>query len=332
MRELGAAGLVVPAELGGGGLGARELVEHTVATGAAAPSAAVAMTMHHFSVSTLRALLADGHATVWVLLEAIATQNLLMASGFAEGTSDRSIVRPAVRGVRSGDGYRVSGVKRPCSLAHSMDLLSLSIDLDDDPDAYGVAIVPVAGAGITVDRFWNAPVLVHAESEQVTLSDVFVDDALIIRIPREGDGITPTVQDIGFVWFEVLMCAAYLGMLARMVELSAATRANRAIHRSSLAVDHAADALTALADEVDRSVDHSVLRRSLRLRQVIEDLIAREIPVILDNAGGMTAIGGPELLYLSAAVQCLRYHPPSLTRMDSVAYELLAIDRYSHVE
>lgn len=326
------AGFIIGPELGGEGLAAQQLVRVSVATGAAAPSLAVAMTMHHFTVATLQALQAEGHQTVWALMEAIASKKLLMASGFAEGSAGQSVVQPRVRATPTEGGYVVSGSKKPCSLAHSMDLLSLSVDLDDDKSHYGVAIVPAAQRGIQVRPFWAAPVLHHAESDQVVLDNLFVEDSLIVRVPREGSPGEPTIQDIGFVWFEILMTSCYLGMLLRIIEISSHARTSREIHRAQIAAEQIARRLLQVAESVDQHIDHETLRAALMLRQELEDLLTRAVPISLDNAGGIAAIASPELLYLTSAVQCLRFHPPSMSRMSAESYQLLASGGYCHVE
>ncbi|URN13531.1 hypothetical protein LUW77_25075 [Streptomyces radiopugnans] len=101
----------------------------TRAIGAAAPSLAVASTMHHFSVATIFTLAESlrSSGVEWALLEGIATQNLLVSSGFAEGNPGQGILSPTVSGVRVDGGIVVNGSKLPCSMSRSMDLLSASI-------------------------------------------------------------------------------------------------------------------------------------------------------------------------------------------------------------
>lgn len=99
-------GLVIPKEYQGAGADPLQALAVVRAIGAVSPSLAVATTMHHFSVATLFTL-ADSiksSGMEWALLEGIAEQNLLVASGFAEGSPRRaSSRRPCGRnGRRAG--------------------------------------------------------------------------------------------------------------------------------------------------------------------------------------------------------------------------------------
>ena len=67
------------------------------AIGSRSPSLAVATTMHHFSVASLVELTATGNGFEWAMLEAIATNNWLLSSGFAEGKPGQHILRPRCR-------------------------------------------------------------------------------------------------------------------------------------------------------------------------------------------------------------------------------------------
>jgi alkylation response protein AidB-like acyl-CoA dehydrogenase len=313
LRRRGLAGLAIDVEQRGKGLNARSLAEVLIALGASVPSIAIATNMHTFSVASLKALESSA-PNVWVMLEAIASQQLLLASGFAEGVTGQSIVKPALTGIRVTDGYVVNGTKRPCSLARSMDILSASFALSDDDDHYGVGLIPADSPGLRVEEYWLAPVLAGAESESVTMSDVFVPNDAIIRVPRTAD-TRISVQDIGFVWFELLMSAAYLGMVDRLIELAFETRRDEVIAQQAAALPAVYEALFCLADKVDSAVDDSTLSLALSVRALCQQFITAAVPGCLDTIGGIGFIRNPEVGYLAGAAQCLRFHPPALSRM-----------------
>ncbi|HYN63533.1 MAG TPA: hypothetical protein VES36_02935, partial [Candidatus Limnocylindrales bacterium] len=107
------------------------------------------------------------------MLEGIATNNLLVASGFAEGRAGGGILQPTMQATASPDGVRITGVKRPCSLARSMDLLTASVRvprLDGTGTQLAVALIPAASEGITVTPFWSSFALAGAESDQVSIT------------------------------------------------------------------------------------------------------------------------------------------------------------------
>ena len=94
--------------------------------------------MHHFSIASLVDVSLDSTGFEWMLLEGIARDGLLVASGFAEGRPGAAILSPTMASHTDADGkLTVSGTKKPCSLSRSMDLLTASVvipDIDGDGD------------------------------------------------------------------------------------------------------------------------------------------------------------------------------------------------------
>ena len=80
----------------------------------------------NYSLTLSVAATGDGHART--ILRSIAHGARLVASGGAESTPGRDLRTLASRAVRDGDGYLVTGLKRPCSLSRSMDLMSLMVE------------------------------------------------------------------------------------------------------------------------------------------------------------------------------------------------------------
>ncbi|MDQ3403483.1 MAG: acyl-CoA/acyl-ACP dehydrogenase, partial [Actinomycetota bacterium] len=227
-RKAGGPGLVIPANYAGAGATPLEAVHITRAIGAAAPSLSVASTMHHFSVATIFTLaesLRSG-GVEWALLEGIATQNLLVSSGFAEGNPGQGILSPTVGGVRKDGGIVVNGSKRPCSMSRSMDLLSASVSVPKEGGGSEVVLmlVPAQTPGVSVHPFWGSNVLAGAESDEVRMTDVFVDDRLLVPTEFGDRGEVDELQTIGFMWFEMLITSCYLGMASALVERAFATK------------------------------------------------------------------------------------------------------------
>src|ERR1700726_4124546 len=100
-KEAKGPALLVPKEFGGMGASLSEAVHIQRAIGSRSPSLAGATTMHHFSVASLVELTATGEGFEWAMLEAIATNNWLMSSGFAEGRTGQHILSPTMRARRA---------------------------------------------------------------------------------------------------------------------------------------------------------------------------------------------------------------------------------------
>src|SRR6202011_6377527 len=130
-RELGGPALLGAAEYEGKGASLLDAVRIQRAVGSRSPSLAVATTMHHFSVASLVELTATSNGFEWAMLEAIATNNWLLSSGVAEGRSGQHILSPTMQAEVVEGGLLVKGVKKPCSLTWSMDLMSASVAVTD---------------------------------------------------------------------------------------------------------------------------------------------------------------------------------------------------------
>jgi alkylation response protein AidB-like acyl-CoA dehydrogenase len=322
-RDVGGPALTVPTEFGGKGASLVDAVRIQRAVGSRSPSLAVATTMHHFSVASLVELTATGEGFEWAMLTAIAEQSWLLSSGFAEGRPGQHILSPGMRAVAVDGGLSVSGVKKPCSLTWSMHLMSASVavtDPDGGEDRLAVVLIPAESEGIERSRFWQSPVLAGAESDQVTLTDVFVPEALVFY-PGAGPTMDP-IQARGFVWFELLVSASYLGAASRLAERVIENRKGTEEDRAMLAIElqtaaaaleHVAGAAVQGSDQgVDQAVDNDALLASaLYARFATERTIERVAMSAAATAGGMAFIGSPEVAYLLGATRALAFHPPS---------------------
>ena len=317
-RELGGPALLIPAEYEGKGASLLDAVRIQRAVGSRSPSLAVATTMHHFSVASLVELTAAGNGFEWAMLMAIAENSWLLSSGFAEGKPGQHILTPAMRGVPADGGITVSGVKKPCSLTWSMNLMSASVAVTDpDPNSTGtgrlaVVLIPADSAGIKRTPFWQTTALAAAESNQVTLTDVFVPEALIFY-PHDSEQMDP-IQARGFVWFELLISASYLGAATNLAERAIARGRGSDQDRAALAIEleAAAAALEQVAAFAATAGDNdALLARALYTRFATEHAIERAAMSAAAALGGMSFIESPEIAYLLGATRALAFHPPS---------------------
>lgn len=314
-RELGGPALLVPAQYEGKGASLLDAVRIQRAVGSRSPSLAVATTMHHFSVASLVELTEAGNGFEWAMLMAIAENSWLLSSGFAEGKPGQHILTPTMRGVAAEGGITVNGVKKPCSLTWSMNLMSASVavaDPDGGPDRMAVVLIPADSPGIERAPFWKSTALAGAESDQVTLKEVFVPEALIFY-PQGGEAMDP-IQARGFVWFELLVSASYLGaatnLAERVIEFGRGSDVDRAglaieLETMALALEQVASTAGAMSD------NDALLARALYVRFATERAIERVVMSAAAAAGGMAFIESPEIAYLLGATRALAFHPPS---------------------
>lgn len=317
-RASGGPALVIPKSYAGSGATPREALQVTRAIGATAPSLAVASTMHHFSVATIFTLAESlrSSGVEWALLEGIATQNLLVSSGFAEGNPGQGILSPTVGGVREEGGVVVNGSKRPCSMSRSMDLLSASLSVPREGGGSDMLLMllPAETPGVSVHPFWGSNVLGGAESDEVRLTDVFVDDALLVSTEVGERGEQDELQTVGFMWFEMLITSCYLGMASALVERAFSNKRLGAERMADLGVriESAAQLLEGIADQlIAKQGDNAALTRAMIARYGAQEAIVEAARSAVEALGGMAFVGSPDVAYLLAACQCVSFHPPS---------------------
>ncbi|MDI1461125.1 acyl-CoA dehydrogenase family protein [Catellatospora sp. KI3] len=320
-RDAGGPGLLVATAHGGAGATAVQAIQVQRAIGARSPSLAVATTMHHFSMAGLVVVSEISNGFEWMLMEGIARESKLLASGFAEGTSGQNILAPGLRVAPADGGVRVTGAKRPCSLSASMDLLTASIlvpRLDGTGDQLAIALIPAGSDGMSVSPFWGSFALAGAESDQVVLDDVFVPDELLVRTDSAPGQALDGIQIAGFLWFEVLMTASYLGAASALVERVLGQDRIPELERVRLVCDieAAMAAVETIAARLDSGArDAAALAESLYARYAAQDAIARIVPRAVELLGGMAYFAADDVAYLSACANGLSLHPPSRSRM-----------------
>jgi len=283
------------------------------AIGCCALSLAVATMMHHFTIASLMEINPEDPGLEGALLESVARDNLYVASGFAEGRAGASIQTSSLRMERGRNGLVLNGSKKPCSLSQSMDLFTVSTPAPEGMDAgLAAAIIPADTPGIVRRPFWTSPILAGAESDEVVLRDVSVpEDAFL---PLGGSGRSNAVQDRGFLWFELLITASYLGIASALVERVLLSDRGGAAERVSLAteVEGAMTALEGIArGMIAGERGNEELGRMLLVRYAVQDGIGRATTLAVELLGGMAFIQSPEVSYLLAASRALSLHPPS---------------------
>jgi alkylation response protein AidB-like acyl-CoA dehydrogenase len=194
-----------------------------------------------------------------------------------------------------------------------MDLFTVSTPAPEGMDAgLAAAIIPANTPGIERRPFWQSPILAGAESDELVLRDVFVpEDAFF---PLGGSGRVNAVQDRGFLWFELLITASYLGIASALVERVLVSERGGAAERVSLAmeVEGAMAALEGIARAMqagERGNDE--LARMLLARYAVQAAIDRAASLAVELLGAMAFILSPEVSYLHAATRVLSLHPPA---------------------
>ena len=331
-RAAGGPGLVVPVVHGGLGASPLDAIRVQRAVGSRSPSLAVATTMHHFSLATLVELSSTSTGLEWMLLQAVAEQRLLIASGFAEGRPGAAILSPTLEAETVDGVLRLSGSKKPCSLSRSMDLLTASVAVPDGEggERMAVALVPATSTGLQVRPFWGNVVLNGAESDEVVLDDVEVSPEMLILTDSRPDDPLDDLQTSGFLWFELLVSASYLGAASALVEQVLANRRVPATERAAIAIETEAAMLT--LESVARGMQEGVsgepaFGAALIARYSVQDAIGRVSRRAVELLGGLDFITSGDAVHLAACTSALSFHPPARGRMSQGLADFFDGDR-----
>lgn len=324
LKATRATTMLVPRECGGRGASAIDAVRFQRALGALAPSAAIATTMHHYKIAALGGVARSGDAHARLILEDLAVGAKLMASGGAESIPGRDLRTLGSWAVRNDDGYRVTGLKRPCSLSAQMDVMSLMVELrapDGTPEGFAQAFVAADGEGLSREPFWESPVFLAAQSHAVRLD----------AVQTPADRVFPLRGEVGlrfatdcYAWFQLLIAASYLGVASCVADATVPARraATRGWSDAAAGLRELEDGLIEAAlcfDEGGSAVDRLNLAVSARDR--IEDEIGVLGGRLLRAAGGAAFAKTGFYTTLTGALNAIAFHPPQRGARDGVGLE-----------
>jgi alkylation response protein AidB-like acyl-CoA dehydrogenase len=330
-REYGGPALLIPADRGGLGASALDAVRVARVLGSLAPSLAVATAMHHFSIGMLYSItgLYGENTEIEPILQQVSSQRLLVASGFAEGKSNQGILHPNTVARPVPGGYLINGAKKPCSLSVSMGLLTCSVALPagNGGTEMGLLLLLADTPGISIHPFWSTFPLAGAESNEVRLTDVFVEATKILRPPPDLVAQLSELEEAGTVWFQMIVAAVYTGMVSRLAALVLERERGAAVDRARLlmTVESAAMLTEGVARRVmSGDTGNDCAAAALVTRFSVGELLSQALSLAVELLGGMSYIQSPDVAYLTAAVQAIAFHPPSRTSMTDALLDYYA--------
>ncbi len=210
MGELGWAGIVLPEDLGGAGLGFAELgivLEECGRTLAATPLVSTTL------LAGNALLLGGNEMQKKEILPAVAKAERVLALALQEG-AHHAPYAVATRAEASSNGYRLTGVKTFVLDGHVADQLVVvarTAGAAGDRDGLSLFLVPKSARGLSIVR----TIMVDGRNAaNVTLDGVEVErSALIGGAGRGADVLDPTLDRA-----TIGLCAEMLGTLAEAFE------------------------------------------------------------------------------------------------------------------
>jgi alkylation response protein AidB-like acyl-CoA dehydrogenase len=322
MAAAGFATLGVPTQFGGAGAGLAEVAAAQRALGAADPSVAIALNMHSLTIGLMADYWRRHRDTTWMLLEGLASSRALVASAFAEPGGSANFLSSRSEARPHDNGYRVSGVKYPCSLASTATLVCLSARVAGTDETI-VALCPTGSPGLTVEGGWPSLGMADSDTAKLVFREVQVDQRLVFhRAP--ADTIDDTVIS-GVVWFAVLVTATYHGVLSGLLDVAVQGVRNGPAGPRIPLLGRATRELLALGGacrqlardwEDGALAGRAALAAAMGLRAGLSDTRERVLAALTPVLGSrLYTRGHPAAGYLVDSL-AVHHHPPSLLACD----------------
>jgi alkylation response protein AidB-like acyl-CoA dehydrogenase len=300
LGRAGLLGLMLPAELGGSGLGPRSFAAITAALAEADASVAMVYLMHICAVATIAA--APPGAAVEPILREIAAGRHLSTLAISESGSRSHFWAPVSRARRNGAGVHLTAKKSfvtSAGNAQSYVVSSLAPDGTGPTDST-LYLVPADSPGLSVAGPWDGLGLRANASAPMTLDGCEVPPEL--RLTDDGAGFKAML--------EVALPPFNLGTASVSLGLCRAAVAETAAHLKSARFEHLGQSLgeslptlraqlatmqidtDGLAARIDDLVEHLERPRETTMLRVLETKAAAGEIAIGVTSAAMRACGG----------------------------------------
>ncbi len=201
-------GISLPAEVGGSGYGFVEQAVVLEQVGRAVAPVPVAASLV-LGASPIAAFGTDEQRKRWA---APAAEGTIVLTAALSEPANRDLLRPGVSAAPEGDGFRLDGVKTTVPAGTIADAVVVSAS---SPDGRPVVVVVEPGAaGLTVER---QEVTNRDGAAQLTFDGVVVSAGGVLAGPDTGADVLRWIVERG----TVALCAQQLGVLSRMLEMTA---------------------------------------------------------------------------------------------------------------
>jgi len=328
LRDAGYLAALVPARLGGAGLGLAEVsvLQQRLAT--AAPATALAVNMHLVWTGVAKVLDDRGIDTLRFVQEGAAAGEVF-AFGISEAGNDLVLFGSDTEASPLPDGgYAFTGTKIFTSLAPvwtQLGLHGLDTTSPDGPQMV-YAFVPRTDAVVTRDD-WDTVGMRGTQSRTTELHGAVAPADRVVRRIAPGPQPDPLVFGI-FSVFELLLASVYTGIARRALDLAVSAAASRRSKRTgapyahdpdirwriaemALAYDAMLPQIETLSRDVDTLADHGPLwfaklsgvkhRAVTTAKQVVDEAML--------VAGGSSYFTRNELSRLYRDVLAGMFHP-----------------------
>lgn len=310
---------LVPADLGGGGVGHGAMCRFLRALATYDPSTALALSMHQHLVAAAVYNHRNGRPGAKLLERVAATELVLVSTGANDWMESNGET------ARADGGFLVSAKKPFGSGSPQGEVLVTSAPYEDPKDGWQVLhfAVPFSAKGVSVADDWRSLGMRATGSHTVVLERVFVpDDAISLRRPRGRFHpawnviLTVAMPLIMSVYAGIAEAAATIGR-----ELAAKRRDEPAtpyllgeLADRLTTVKLAVDDMVRLANDFDFAMTLDVANAVLVRKTIAADAVLATVEKALEAAGGAGFYRKTGLERLLRDAHGAQFHPLSAKR------------------
>jgi alkylation response protein AidB-like acyl-CoA dehydrogenase len=302
LGDSGLLGLMLPADVGGLGLGPRTFAAVIATLAEADASVAMVYLMHILGAATISAARPSATQAVAPILREIGAGRHLSTLAFSEAGSRSHFWAPLSRAGRNGNGVRISAKKSwVTSAGHAQSYIVSSLSPEGTgPTDSTLYLLPSATRGLSVAGPWDGLGLRANASSPVLLDDCEIPSSL--QLTDDGAGF-PAMLNVVLPLFNLGVASVALGLCRAAV-------AGTTSHLKSAKFEHLGQSLgeslptlraqlasmqidtDGLSARVDDSIDHLEKPRETTMLRVLETKAAAGDVAISVTSTAMRICGG----------------------------------------
>jgi len=302
LGESGLLGLLLPADLGGAGLGPRTFAAVTATLAEADASVAMVYVMHILATASISAARPNAAEAMRPILQDIAAGHHLSTLAFSEAGSRSHFWAPISRAQRNADDVRISAQKSFVTSAGQAQSYVVSALAPEGagPTDSTLYLVVAETRGMSVAGPWNGLGLRANASSPIALNDCHVPADF--QLTDDGAGF-PTMLNVVLPMFNLGTASVALGLCRAAVSGTIA-------HLSSAKFEHLGQSLgeslptlraqlatmqietDGLSARIDDLIDHLETPRETTMLRVLESKAAAGEVAINVTSTAMRVCGG----------------------------------------
>lgn len=302
LGESGLLGLLLPADLGGAGLGPRTFAVVTAMLAEADASVAMVYMMHILATASISAARPGATEAMTPILQEIAAGRHLSTLAFSEAGSRSHFWAPVSRAQRNGDGVHISAKKSYVTSAGQAQsyVVSALAPEGDGPTDSTLYLVVAGTSGMSVAGPWDGLGLRANASAPVALDDCHVPSEF--QLTDDGGGF-PTMLNVVLPLFDLGTAAVGLGLCRAAVSGTTAHLKTAKFEHLGQSLGESLPTLRAqlatmqietdgLAARIDDLIDHLEKPRETTMLRVLECKAAAGEVAINVTSTAMRVCGG----------------------------------------